>query len=129
MPPPFTHVCDLFIINQYCTPIMFYCGNVCSEQVRNYFLVCSSLMSIVRLMLYYKKYVQNKRGLLFSLLPYLFNTKDVCSKQAGTCVLGYQATFLIQKMCVQSERGCFLTYSATFQIQKMCVQNKWEAAF
>ena len=58
-------------INQYCTTKIFFYQNVCSKQVGDYFLVYSSLISIVRLMLEYKKCVLKASGnLLFSLLSY-----------------------------------------------------------
>ena len=67
------------------------------------------VFSIVCLILYCKKCVfKASRKLLFSLLSYFYNTKNVCSKQAG---------------------NRFLVYSATFVIQNMFVQIKWEVAF
>ena len=128
MPKPSSHVCDLLIINQYYTPLMFYCENACSKQVRNYFLVFSSLIIIARLMLYYKKCVQNKRALLFSLLPYLFDTKKCVFKASRNLRFRLLSYFSNTNVC-SKRAGCFLTYSTTFQIQKMFVQNKREAAF
>ena len=58
-------------INRYCTTKIFFYKDVCSKQVGVYFLVYSSLISIVRLMLEYKKCVFKASGnLLFSLLSY-----------------------------------------------------------
>ena len=58
---------------------------MCPTQVKGYSLDYSSLIGIVRLMLYYKKYIQNMQGLLL----YLLIEKYVCWKQAGTCFLVY----------------------------------------
>ena len=96
---------SFFIINQYYMPKIFYYENVCSKQVECYFVVYSSLISTVRLMLCYKKCVFKASGnLLFSLLSYFFNVKNVCSKKAGTCFLVYWFTPLIQRICVQRKR-------------------------
>ena len=85
----------------------------------------------IKLLLKYKKCVfKTSGGLLFSLLSYFFNTKNMCSKQAENCFLVYSATFVIQKhVCSNQAGGCFLGYSVTFAIRKMYVQNKREAAF
>ena len=87
----------LFIINQYCTP--------------NVILPKSVFKAIGKL--------------LFSLLSYFFNTRNVCSKQAGGFFLVYLATFVIQK----NPNGCFLVYKDTVVIRQMCVQNKWRLLF
>ena len=47
--------------------------------MRGYLLVCSSLISIVRLMLYYKKCFKTSGGLRFSLLRYFFENKQGAS--------------------------------------------------
>ena len=100
--------CNLvfLFINQQCMPKMFYRENVCSKQVRNYFLVYLSLISTVRLnvilqkmcskqagdaykfftlFFIYKKCVfKANGGYFFNLCGYFSNTKNVCSKQAGS---------------------------------------------
>ena len=63
--------------------INLYTENVCSKQVRGYFLLYSSLISIVPLM--------------FVIL------QKICSKQATRCFLVYYAIFLIRKMRVQNK--------------------------
>ena len=150
MPQSSSHVCDLCIINQYCTPIMFYCENVCSKQLRNYFLVFSLLIIIVRLMLYYKKCVQNKRALLFSLLPYFFNTKkcvlkasrnlrfrllsyfsntSLCPKRAGMLFNLFDYFSNTKTVCSKQAGGCFLIYLATFLKRKNDCSKQVRAAF
>ena len=47
---------------------------MCPTQVKGYSLDYSSLIGIVRLMLHYKKYIQNMQGLLL----YLLIEKYVC---------------------------------------------------
>ena len=41
----------------------------------------------------------------FLILGYFCDMGNVCSKQAGTCFLVYETTFLMQKMCVQNNQG------------------------
>ena len=69
---------------------MLCAKNMCSKQVRGYFLVYSSLISIVRLM--------------FVILQKKFS-------EAGGCFLVYSATFLNRKhVCSKQVAGCFLVY-------------------
>ena len=97
---------NLFIINQYCMPnvilqkmcvqskqepvffnsktvclkqvgVAFLIQNMCSKQARGCFLIYSAAFLIQ------KMWVQTKWGLLFNLLSYFCNTKNVCSNQAG----------------------------------------------
>ena len=75
---------------------------MCSKQVRNYVLVSSSLISIVRRMLYYKKCVQSMRGLLFDLIRYFFNTQKCVFKASGNLLfslLSYFAHESIRNFC------------------------------
>ena len=77
---------SFFIINQYCTPKMFYFKNVCSKQVRICFLIYE-VTFVTR-----KMCVQNKQwggGLRFSPLSDFCKTKNLCSKQVGDYFLVY----------------------------------------
>ena len=128
---------------------ILYAENLCPKQVRGYFLVYSSLISIVHLMLvifqkmgswqatgcflvYYATFLIQKKcvfkgsgNLLFSLLNYFSNMKKMCLQ-----IKWKPATFLIRKMCVQNKRwAAFQFIKLLFVIQKMCVQNKRGAAF
>ena len=78
--------------------------------MRDYFLVYSSLISIVHLV-------------------FLIRLK-MCSKHGTGCFVVYYPTFLIQKNVWLKQAGtCFLVYWATFLIWTMRVQNKGRAAF
>ena len=93
--------------------------------------VYSSLISIVGLMLYYKKYVFKAiRKLLFSLLSYFFNTKNyyvsivrlMCVQASGKLLFSLLSYFCNMKICSQNKR------EAAFVIRKMFIQNKQKAA-
>ena len=82
--------------------------------------------------------VQNKRGLLFSLLSHFCNTKNLCSKQAakrGGLLLVFIKQSLLsyfcntKNICSKQAGNWFLVYSATFSIQNMCAQIKREGRF
>ena len=95
------------------------------------------VFSIVLLMLHYKKGVfKANRNLLFILLSYFCNIKNVCSKQAGSCfqfmqlLLQYEkngggATFLIQKIGVQNKGGLVFSLSSYFyNMKNVCLKKQ-----
>ena len=90
---------------------------MCLEQLRGCFF--SSLCFFFNT----KKCVFKASGnLLFSLLSYFSNMKNVCSKESRGCFLIHLATFLIQKIkfikllfntenvFLKQTRGCLLVY-------------------
>ena len=71
--------------------------NVCSKQVKGYFLVFSSSISIAGLMLCYKKCYSKQAGQLFSLFCYFFSRRNV----------------------LKTSEGCFLVYSSLISIVRL----------
>ena len=109
---------SLFLINRYCI------RSVCSKRVGDYFLVYSSLISTVSLMLYYKKCVFKASGrLLFSLFTFslvsivhlMFYYKRCLFKASGKLRLSIS---IINQYC------------KTIALpQKIGVHREWEATF
>ena len=112
---------------------------MCSKQTGACFLVFSSLINIVRrklcskqerrysslisIMLYYKNCVQKKQGLLFNLLSYFCNTKDVCPKQAKDFFYSslIKRLMLYYEKCVFKANGRLLF--SLFIINQYCSPN------
>ena len=70
-------------------------------------------------------HVQDKRGLLFRLLSYLYKTKHACSKQVGDRILVCSVNVVIMNhVCSNQFRGYFCNTKNC-----MYVQDKLEAAF
>ena len=96
--------------------------NVCSKQVRDYFLVYSSLLKL--LMFFYEKCVfRASRRLLFSLFIYCSTSKNESLKQAGFCFLVCSSAVLLRKMCIQCKQGRHF-YLIHHQSNALCSTTK-----
>ena len=80
-------------VHQYCTPKSYTLKNLSSKQGESWFIVYSSLINIVCLMLYYESACWKQTGeyiLIYSKLTNILHLKcstmkNMCSKQAGVC--------------------------------------------